>query len=325
MRKKIDLPLSIFSRHLSTDVGQLHDAINKSIVDIDVTIDSSCNCRLESYLADFKQEDFQASFIQYGVRTQIQCLQDNYYCIVIPYSGQHSIRHKEFNFEQNKKVSFIPPLTNIDMQYSPDCGHLVLRFKASPFIDEVFRQFYNPEFINNPNIQNHLFQISMRFIHNFCFIKKHDEADRIINDLKQEIYDLILTTSTEIQANGIFDTFEVKEIIEFINNNIKWEYNVEDLAVLSSVPIRTLYWRFKKQTGISPYRYYLNCKLKCARLDILKFGSALTITEIAIRYGFVHLSRFSSQYRALFGELPKHTMNHACIKRSRKRNSNSLL
>ena len=155
----------------------------------------------------------------------------------------------------------------------------------------------------------------MDFIHSHCFIKNHSETETVINILKQEIYDLVLNFSTNDHIDNSLQHCEVAAIIEFINMNIKWDYNIEDLSELSNIPIRTLYWRFKRHTGISPYRYYLNCKLKCARLDILKFGNALTVTDIATRYGFVHLSRFSSQYKLLFGELPKQTMKYASTRR----------
>ena len=307
MRKNIELPLTIFSRHISRDVGQLHDAINNSIVNIDIAIDPYPHQKFESYLADLKQDNFQASFIRYGANTNVQCLQDNYYCIVVPYAGQHCIRHREYNFVQTNKVSFIPPSTLIDMQYSADCGHLVLRFKQSPFIDEIFKLFYKPEFINAANIQESIYQLAMNFIHSNCFIKAHSDTEIILNTLKQEIYDLVLNNSEyrQIYKN---ENIEIQPIVEFINQNIKWDYNIEDLAALSNLPIRTLYWRFKKHTGITPYRYHLNCKLKCARLDILNFGNRLTVTEIATRYGFIHLSRFSKQYKFLFGELPNKTM-----------------
>lgn len=310
MRSKIELPLTIFSRHLSKDIGQLHDAINNSIVDIDVSIDPVNNNKLESYLADLKQHDFQTSFIRYGLNTSVQCLQDDYYCIVVPYTGHHTIQHKVFNFTQQDKVSFIPPLTDIKMKYSADCGHLVLRFKSSSFNDEIFAEFYRPEFIKDVAIQEAIYQIAMNFIQGNCFVSSHTETKRVIHNLKQSIYDVILNYSRNTHFKPDFITGDTKKLVDFINANINWEYNIEDLSSLSKTPVRTLYWRFKKYTGISPYRYHLNCKLKCARLDILKFADSITVTEIAVKYGFIHLSRFSSQYKSLFGELPKETMEH---------------
>lgn len=326
MRNKIVLPLTIHSRHISKDVGLLHDAINNSIINIDLSIDPIAHKRFESYLADIQQTDFQASFIQYGANTNVLCLQDNYYCLVIPYSGEHAIQHNKFNFIQNNKASFIPPNTEIDMKYSANCGHLVLRFESSPFNDEIFKSFYDPKFILNPLIQSRLQQIALSFIHSCCFLNEHSENSTIINNLKQDIYDSVLNYSAfnnfsypDIEKNNICD------VVKFINDNIQWEYNVEDLANITQTPLRTLYWRFKKYTGITPYRYHLNCKLKCARLDIIKFGSNLTITEIATQYGFVHLSRFSSHYKSLFGELPKTTMERSNVKTLRQRNTDLML
>jgi transcriptional regulator GlxA family with amidase domain len=36
--------------------------------------------------------------------------------------------------------------------------------------------------------------------------------------------------------------------------------------------------------------------------------NSLTVTTVAGRWGFVHLGRFASQYRQLFGETPSETL-----------------
>lgn len=46
-----------------------------------------------------------------------------------------------------------------------------------------------------------------------------------------------------------------------------------------------------------------------ARLDLMKYSNVKTITDIASKNGFLHLGRFSNQYKILFGELPKQTVN----------------
>jgi AraC-like DNA-binding protein len=312
MRTSIELPLVIYSHHVSKDVEQLHDAINQSIVNIEVSIEASNQPRLESYLADIKHDDFQASFIRYGVNTHVCCLQDNFYCLVIPYAGKHTIKHPKYNCTQNSKVSFIPPLTDIKMHYTADCGHLVLRFVKSPFNNEIFKHFYDSNLFLNPTMQSYLQRVCLNFINNSCYLNRFLDNEKNIFKLKQDIYDTILNLSRPCEsAQPSIERLDICHLLDFIKANINWDYNIEDLTNLSNIPIRTLYWRFKKHTGITPYRYHLNCKLKCARLDLLKFGEKFTVTETATRYGFVHLSRFSSHYKALFGELPKQTMKRA--------------
>jgi transcriptional regulator GlxA family with amidase domain len=48
-------------------------------------------------------------------------------------------------------------------------------------------------------------------------------------------------------------------------------------------------------------------RLERVRLDLLTAGPGDSVTDIAMRWGFFHLGRFSSIYASHFGELPSAT------------------
>jgi transcriptional regulator GlxA family with amidase domain len=49
-------------------------------------------------------------------------------------------------------------------------------------------------------------------------------------------------------------------------------------------------------------------RLKLVRDELLRSGPDANVTAVAMRHGFVHLGRFSAQYRVAFGELPSATL-----------------
>ena len=77
-------------------------------------------------------------------------------------------------------------------------------------------------------------------------------------------------------------------------------------------PARSLQRAFRRVLGRSPLRYLKDCRLDAARRDLVSADpAALSVTEVAYRYGFAHLSRFAETYRAEFGERPSETLRRA--------------
>ncbi len=71
---------------------------------------------------------------------------------------------------------------------------------------------------------------------------------------------------------------------------------------------RTLLLAFNEVFGMPPQAYLKCFRLNRARQRLLGASKDETVTDIAIRCGFTHLSRFSADYRKMFGEYPRHTL-----------------
>ena len=80
---------------------------------------------------------------------------------------------------------------------------------------------------------------------------------------------------------------------------------ISEIAAHLGVSERALEYAFARKYGVSPIRYFKFMRLHGARRDI-RVGK-LSITDIAMKWGFSHLGRFSGHYRDTFGELPSHT------------------
>lgn len=77
---------------------------------------------------------------------------------------------------------------------------------------------------------------------------------------------------------------------------------------LGSSP-RALQDCFRKYVGLSPKTYLKAVKLNDARRELRRVDSRLvSVSDVAVHYGFWHLSQFAADYRWLFGELPSETL-----------------
>jgi AraC family ethanolamine operon transcriptional activator len=86
--------------------------------------------------------------------------------------------------------------------------------------------------------------------------------------------------------------------------------HISELCERFSVSRRTLHRVFEERIGMSPIAYLRHRRL-CEVHSVLLSGNVTSIAETAVNHGFVQLSRFAAAYRALFGELPSHTLQRS--------------
>ncbi len=85
---------------------------------------------------------------------------------------------------------------------------------------------------------------------------------------------------------------------------------VAELCTVCEVPRRTLNRAFQDSLGMGPATYLRRVRLNRARRALQKERSrSITVTDVALKLGFWHLSRFAEQYKELFGESPHETLS----------------
>lgn len=86
------------------------------------------------------------------------------------------------------------------------------------------------------------------------------------------------------------------------------------LCELTGATERTLHLCCVEAFGHPPGQLLLALRLNAARRALSR-ASAASVTDVASRYGFTHLGRFSSMYARQFGELPSATLAAAVGRR----------
>jgi AraC family transcriptional regulator len=103
--------------------------------------------------------------------------------------------------------------------------------------------------------------------------------------------------------SGVIDTLKLKQIKDYIEENLAEELAIANLAIL--VPMSEFHFArtFKILTGEPPHRYILKRRIERAKilLKVTRFSTA----EIAYQVGFSNPSHFTAQFRKLLGVTPK--------------------
>ena len=84
--------------------------------------------------------------------------------------------------------------------------------------------------------------------------------------------------------------------------------HISELCEVFGVTRRTLHRVFDEVLGIAPVTFLRHRRLCDVHAVLKRDGPGVTVQQIAREHGFLHLGRFTGQYRAVFGELPSQTL-----------------
>ena len=101
----------------------------------------------------------------------------------------------------------------------------------------------------------------------------------------------------------------VRRAVDHIEDHAGEPLTVPQLARQAGVSTRSLQISFARHLGTTPSEYLRDVRLARAHADLVAGNpSDTSVTERAAAWGFVHLSRFSEQYRRKYGVLPSQTL-----------------
>ncbi|WP_127806896.1 helix-turn-helix domain-containing protein [Hydrogenophaga sp. NH-16] len=143
---------------------------------------------------------------------------------------------------------------------------------------------------------------------------RHDTLRRC---LAEGIHSTVLglcgpTENTVKDLTACTRQYVVNKARDYMREHVDEPITVSDLCAHIRVSRRTLQYSFQDVLGTNPARYLRNMRLNGARREIRRqTDERAPVADIAARWGFWHPSRFASEYKSLFGELPSATLKAA--------------
>ncbi|MGH3941738.1 MAG: AraC family transcriptional regulator [Pseudonocardiaceae bacterium] len=104
----------------------------------------------------------------------------------------------------------------------------------------------------------------------------------------------------------------LRRAMTFCDEHASQPISVSDVAAAARVSVRTLQDNFRTYAQTTPLGYLRRVRLDRAHQDLLAAaasGEQTTVTDIALRWGFVHLSRFAQLYRDTYGHVPSRVLS----------------
>jgi AraC-like DNA-binding protein len=104
----------------------------------------------------------------------------------------------------------------------------------------------------------------------------------------------------------------VSQAVELLRSSPAHPWTVGELAAAVSLSVRSVHEGFRRCLGTTPMAYLRQVRLEKVREELLAASpDTVGVTEVATRWGFVHLGRFAAAYCAAFSERPSDTLRSA--------------
>lgn len=102
----------------------------------------------------------------------------------------------------------------------------------------------------------------------------------------------------------------VRKAEEFVRTNLDNPISLDDIANAAGVTPRALQLGFRSFRNTSPMAVLRAERLRRVHEELMTGAPGVSVTEVATRWGFSHLGRFSQSYKVRYGQSPSRTLQH---------------
>ncbi|ODN71649.1 AraC family transcriptional regulator [Methylobrevis pamukkalensis] len=272
--------------------------------------------------------------ISYGARMSIRaetCGPN--FLVQVPLSGQASIRNGRETVDSHPGMAtIIRPDVPLDFRFSADFDLLVLRLPA----DRLERQCEQLLDERGGGLDRRLaFSLAfplaseggLRWLRLLKYLR--DEAvsgtsllfrsPLAMASCEQMLMNALISLQPNNYSEALFgrpvttvSPFYVRRAEDYMRAHAAEPLMIGDIAGAAGISVRALHRGFQEFRGTSPLAMLKSIRLQHVREDLLTAEPGrVSVTAVALKWGFGHLGHFGQDYRQRFGETPMETLRRA--------------
>ncbi|ROQ52656.1 AraC-like protein [Rathayibacter sp. PhB152] len=102
----------------------------------------------------------------------------------------------------------------------------------------------------------------------------------------------------------------LRTAIEYLHAHAHLPVHLDEVAAAAGLSLRGLQSAFRRELDVTPLEYLRRIRLDRVRTELRLYDAGtVTVADVARRWGFTHLGRFSASYEQRFGEYPRSTLH----------------
>lgn len=244
---------------------------------------------------------------------------EQFYLIQIPTKGYAEIDYANHKFISYAQVaSLLSPSQAVKMRWRAGSPQLILKINKDDFLfhcRQHLPHFQQQALIFDPKLDfsrpsgTYFLQL-LRTLINALDTQQHPlHYPLAFKQFESSLFNALIygqaNNSQEHlqQANKVVSPYFIKRTEAYIRDNLHEALNVEILAAQAGISVRTLFNGFKNYLGTTPMAYLKELRFEQAHLELINNEHA-SVTDVAFKWGFTHLGRFSQEYKRRYGRLP---------------------
>jgi AraC-like DNA-binding protein len=128
-------------------------------------------------------------------------------------------------------------------------------------------------------------------------------------EMEDCLVSLFFLAASATDSGSVAHLAAVRRAEDFLIQHLTRPVARSELARAAGASIRTISRGFRERHGVSPMAWLKARRLEAAQSELTEaVHGEVTVTAVALRYGFENPGRFAAEYRQRFGEYPSQTL-----------------
>lgn len=263
-------------------------------------------------------------YLEYGTDVQIEPHEvEDFYLVQVPLKGQARVSLGSETFVSTpERASLLQPGRRASMMVDQFAGHLILRLNQTMVLDALRKKLDRKPttpLVFDPQID--LTTPSNQVFLNLLLLLVHSiDAVTTPSSLAVREFEALLISQLILgQPSNYCDELHrgqlpgtarpIVRAAELIEAHAHEPLTVDDIAVAVGITARALQDGFRRSYDTTPMAFLRDVRMQRVRTDLMDADpTRTTVTAVALKWGFLHLGRFSVLYHRRFGETPSQTL-----------------
>jgi AraC-like DNA-binding protein len=273
-----------------------------------------------SFLCGARLTHLTVGFVRFGAETSIDPGRKGSYHVNVPLAGrvESVCGHRHAVASRSTGAVFTPELPTLLPHWAEDATQLCIKIRRSSLESELSALLGRPihsavDFdlgypLTTPAARSWLSTLGLLLTE----LGRPEGLAGTSALYREQLERLVISGLLLSQRNEFTDELAgpvrslrprtVARVIALIEEHPEAPYTIGDLARHAGVSARRLQQGFREHVGMTPTEFLRRTRLERAHRDLL-YGED-SVTDIALHWGFPHLSRFAHAYRRQYGVPP---------------------
>ena len=253
--------------------------------------------------------------------------QHNFYCLTVPLIDSCHIKdaNKRREFSRNT-AHLLYPDRALDSRHNGHCQLLGVTFMVDN-LDDIARGLFGsvstleplndcslslttPAGVNLVNLLSHICGQVYRD-------DKAPMSELTAMELEDDLITALLLAMDENQPGTDYapvsrvSKCQVGRAEDYLLDNLASGVSRAKLAEIAGVSVRSLSRAFVQRHGVGPMKFLKERRLEAVRMELINARPDIAkVSDIALRYGFSELGKFSLLYKSVYNEKPSETLKY---------------